>query len=112
MNSTASQSSNSGWLGFSPWVPNSSGVLTSPVPSRAPPLSPGARGPPPGPNPGGGRGGPPPPPRPREHPPPPGRDGAGGHLAGRVRDAQPEAAGVVVHVVVAVPPAVVLLKVE
>ena len=32
MNSTASQSNSSGWLGFSPCVPNSSEVLTRPVP--------------------------------------------------------------------------------
>ncbi len=34
-NSTASQSSNSGWLGGSPWVPKSSLVFTSPVPNIA-----------------------------------------------------------------------------
>ena len=32
MNSTASQSSSSGWVGGSPRVPNSLGVGTSPVP--------------------------------------------------------------------------------
>ena len=35
MNSTASQSSNSGWLGASLWVPKSSGVATRPVPKYA-----------------------------------------------------------------------------
>src|SRR5262245_37044900 len=34
MNSTASQSSNSGWLGGSPWMPKSSVVFTRPVPKN------------------------------------------------------------------------------
>ena len=35
MNWTASQSSNSGWLGSSPWKPKSSDVRTSPRPKNA-----------------------------------------------------------------------------
>ena len=34
MNSTASQSSSSGWLGHSPCAPKSAGVATSPVPKN------------------------------------------------------------------------------
>ena len=36
MNSVASQSSSSGWVGRSPWVPKSSLVTTRPRPKTAP----------------------------------------------------------------------------